>query len=327
MAVIFAGTELDAFIRSDGTCVASTFGVNTTRCREGIRVGSASGVNASYIQSPAFPVMTSFWYKMTWANAGSISSGTVFTEFRNAGGTPLFRLFASSVGVIQPQYWNGSAWTNIGSSFSISTGVGYVFDLKVIGGVTGSCELYQDGVLRSSGSANMSLVVDITHFRLYSSNNSSNTCTVSEIILADEPTIGWIYYSRPPVANGANTAWTGDFTAVDESGNDSTDFIESTTANQTETFQKAAVTMPVSGAVKAVTITGTIKNSATGPQNAQFVLRKGGVDYTSPTLSGVGLAYTPFYYTMNTDPSTTIAWASGDIASATVLEFGVKSIT
>ncbi len=330
MAIDFAGTELEAFIPSDANTVENSgnSGFNSSVVRCSIRVGN--GAIAHYVETPVTTSRTECWTHWDWWVGSSTSnSGSTLITLFNSSGTAVFRLQFTGSLSLQAQYWNGSAWTNIGSTYSISITTRYTFDLKLICGASGSFALYVNGTGSPvmSGSASMTAVDNIAKRRwnaCTSANGASNNFThLSQVIVSDVSTLGHLYYSKPPTANGANTSWTSDYTAVDEVVLSTADFIESTVAGDVETFTGAAISIPT-GVVKAVVVSTQSKNAASGPQNIQGCIRKGGTNYYSSNISGIGISYTPIQAIFETDPSTSTAWTLAD-AGAASLEFGVRS--
>jgi hypothetical protein len=121
--------------------------------------------------------------------------------------------------------------------------------------------------------------------------------------------------------NGAQTAWTGDYTLIDEVTFSDADGISSASGNDVETFTHST---DLEGyVILAVGLGVRGKKSATGPTGQQGVLRIGGSNYTSSTDT-LGSGFTAFCPIWTTNPATAGAW---DAAAAEALEFGVKSIT
>lgn len=328
MAIDFAGTEMEAFIASNAnvveiTSASGSYDTSVVRCA--IRVG-LGGVNSDYLETPSTTSRTTSWTHFEYWYGASVANA-YFIRLYNSSAAAVFQIIFSSVNNLQAQYWDGSAWVNIGTTYTLSLNTRNTYDLKLVCGSSGSFELWVNGTtLALSGSASMTAVDNIVKRRWYASTtsgSSSNNAFISQIIVSDASTIGHRYYSKPPTGNGANTAWTSDFTAVDETTLSQADFIESTTAGEIETFTGAAISIPT-GVVKAVVVSTQSKNAASGPQNVQACLRKGGTNYFSSNISGIGVNYSPIQAIFETDPSTSSAWTLSDAGAAT-LEFGVRS--
>ena len=325
MTVLFAGGECEAFVVSNAANVSEvttggTYDSTYSRCSIELRGGS------EWMESAVFAAQTTIWAHIEHYSGNTTGqSGLTVATLYNSSGTAVFRLQYTSTGVVQPQYWNGSAWTNIGTTISVSVSTRYIYDLKVVCGASGSFELYVGGTLQSSGSASMTSVNDIAKVRCHSGTTSaSNRHCFSQIIVATTSTVGWKYYLKPPTGNGANTAFTNDYTAVDETTLSDADYITSGVANDVETFTGAALSLG-SFIVKAVVVSMRAKNDGVAPVNVQAALRRGSTNYFSSNLS-INSGFGPALGIFETDPSTGVAWTASD-AGSSATEFGAKSIT
>lgn len=338
MTIYFAGGETEAFVVSssaqvaESTTTAASWDSAYARCSIRLSNGSAPSTS-DYAETPTLSAsLTTCWVHWEWYyNSTTGNSGSTMLTLYNSSATAVFRLQFTSAGVLQPQYWNGSAWTNLGSTFSISLAVKYTFDLKLVCGGSGSAEFYSGGILQVGvgGSASMTSVTNVQKVRWNNNTtngSNANQSQISQCIVADVSTVGWKFHLKPPTGDSStNTAFTGTFADVDETVLSTADFIQSSAANDVETFTGAALTLG-SGTVKAVVVSGLAKNSATGPQNLQFALRRGSTNYFSSSVSGISNGYLPFQNIWETDPSTSSTWTTANAGSAST-EFGVKSIT
>lgn len=320
MTILYAGGEDEAFTLGGsavGVTTASTF--DSTYARGSLSTGTSTGT----IDTPVFSSATTFWLHFDYyPNSGG--SGAQIIQLYNSSGTVVFKLNVASSLVIQPQYYNGAGFTNIGTTYTATSATRVVFDLKVVCGGSGSFELYANGTLVSSGSASMTSVDNIAKVRM-TSLQTNVASYFSQVICADVATVGWKLHLKPPTGNGANTAWTGAFGDVDEAVLSDADFISSAAANDIETYTGAALSLG-SGTVKGVVVSARAKNDGAAPQNLQLALRRGSTNYFSGNVSGIGAGYLPFQNIWETDPSTSAVWTAANAADAAT-EFGVKSIT
>lgn len=328
MNIDFAGTELEAFRNNSSFVVESTAAAGSwdSACVRCAILAGRGGYLTEYVETPdTTPRTTSWTHFEHWHGASVVNSW--FIRLYNSAGTVVFQIIYSAVNTLQAQYWNGSAFVNIGPTAPIIANNKYTFDLKVVCGAAGGFELWANGTtLILSGSASMAAVDNVVRRRWSPPTNnttSTNNLFISQVIVSEQCTIGHRYYSKAPTGNGANTGWTGDYTAVDEVVLSNADFIEGTVENSVETFTGPAVTIP-SGVVKAVVVSGQLKNSAGGPQNAQAALRKAGVNYFSANIAGVSTVYGPAQAIFHNDPGTGVGWALSDAVAAS-LEFGFKA--
>jgi hypothetical protein len=330
MTVFFAGGELEAFTSWDATSIevtniGATIPMDSTYARCAIRTGN-SNISA-YIETPDYTSATTSWTHFEFNPhilAGGIST---HTSWYNDVGTEVFRILRSPTGgqFWQCQYWSGSVWTNIGSTLNLTSFVTINVDVKIACGASGSFELYRDGVLMLSGSATMTAVTNIARVRFWCSQTTNlYGGYISQVICTDVPTVGWKLYTKPPTGNGANTAFTNDYTAVDELALNNADYIESTVANDIETFTGAALTL-TSGVVKGVVVSAKALTVAGAPANLQLAVRRGATDYFSAS-NALTVGFAPYINIWETDPSTAADWVRADAAAAAT-EFGVKSIT
>lgn len=330
MSILFAGTELDSFNRSSAAVQESTNSVatDTTYVRASVMLGDGSSTD--YADTLTIGGQTgTVWLHFDWMQDVSIRSSSIPLTYYNSSGTAVFQLLctATSPYTFQAQWWNGSAWTNIGSTFTVAGSTRVTFDIQLTLGSSGSFSLYlANSVITSASSVNLSAISNIDKIRFNScSPTTSRNTYVSQVIVSTASTVGYKFYSKPPTGNSSvNTAFTNDFTAVDETTLDDGDFIQSTSAGDVETYTHTAFTP--SGVVRAVVVSMRIKNDGSVPANAQAALRIGGANYFSANLSGIGLGYGAAQAIWETDPSTSAAWLSSAAGSGSN-EFGVKSVT
>jgi hypothetical protein len=149
---------------------------------------------------------------------------------------------------------------------------------------------------------------------------------VQQAIVANYSTIGHTVRRRTPTGNGTNTAWTGDYTAIDEYPISSNDMITTNTSNQSETYTAAALSLtPTGKVVKAVSVAASaMADDTSTTKTLRGVLRINGTDYVSPPMQGtLDSGYSGRMAIWDTNPATGSAWTdSSQISSA---EFGVKS--
>lgn len=327
MTILGAIAETEAVVST--TAVESTTAgrFDSARARCSIRPVGNTGAATDYFETPAFVGASSVTtFGLHWEYySGSLTSSNTLIQCYNSSGTAVFRLQITGSTTLQWQYWDGAAWQNIGSSYSLPTSTLLTLDLLLTCGGSGSFSFYVGGSLNTSGSASMTSVNNIAKVRFYAgiANNSANA-HYSQIIYADQATVGWKYHSKPPTADGANTAFTGTYADVDEAVLSDADYITSAVANDVETFTGAAMTLG-SGTVKAVVVSMRIKNNGVSPINAQAALRRSSTNYFSSNLPNISAGFGPALGIFETDPSTSAAWTAAN-ASSSATEFGVKAI-
>lgn len=335
MAILFAGGELEAFTQfgSASTDITMNNGrFDVAYARSAMAVGNGNA--ADNIATPIYAPLTTHWLHFEfWSDLAFISSGRTLVELRNNSAAPVFRLLflSATTSMIQPQYWNGTSWVDIGASCPYVSSLRIIVDLEVVCGASGSMRMFVNNSLVSSGSANMAAVNNIAQTRLFTIGAGNTNgfplfqSTFSQVIVADENTIGHVFHLKPPTAAGANAAFTGTFADVDEVGINDLDFIQSNNANEVETFTGPPLTISPDAVVKAVVVSARAKIGLGGPQNMQFALRRGGADYFGPNVTGIATGYAPFVGIFAQDPSTSASWTPANAAAAAT-EFGIKSI-
>jgi hypothetical protein len=318
MTIYFMGGEMTQFIPSDTVSEETTGGSarNNTFVRAAAR---AQGTSSAYIESLSIAFPDTFYCHADIARTSGVVTTQYPLVFRTAT-TDVFRLAATNT-TLQMQALISAVWTNIGSSVPVdlSNTAYQTIDLYVEGNdATGTATLYVAGTERATGVADLSAVTGLDVIRCYA---GSSPQALSQVIVASEPTIGWRLLTRYPNGAGATGNWTGDYTGVDETVYSDADFINSTTADQVETFTQTGPA--ISGYVpRAVGVYVRARRGASGPQNLQLALRASGTDYFSGNKA-LSVGYDCYGHIWETNPATTADWLSGAIDA---LQPGVKSI-
>ncbi len=271
-----------------------------------------------------------FWigcYLMKSGNANTSGFLILFdTTYSNTQGLFAIAQTGSNTGIYRLTYWNGSAWTAASAeTFTIGSGVLHRIDYHVkIANAGGVIELYLNGILTATGAIDDTRITDVVtgidkvEFGNFASG--LNRCQWSAMIFADEDTRAMYMAQRLPTGNGANTAWTGAFGDVDETGINDADFITSTTAGAKETFTHAA--LPAAWAtgftVEAVAINYRFSAGQNSGVVAKDLQRIGGTDYVGTSL-GSNAQIAPVQKLLAQNPATSADWTMAEAAS----EFGI----
>lgn len=326
MAILFGGTSLADFA-IEGATTAITSGVDTY-VSEGLEV--ASGANQGfYLDLPA--AETDFWiacYLKVSSGTGTPAMGLAVINTALGPTTPLFSISADQNSTTPKAfYWNGSTSVLFDTGASLASLVRWDIHVK-ISDTAGVFEVYRDGVLdmdftsvgvdtKLTSAANIDRVL----FRAVGVGQTD----YSGIIIADEDTRGLRLVQRLPNAAGAESGWTGAYTAIDETSFNDGDFITAATAGLTSTFGFADLpTEFAASPIAAVILAGRIQGSAVSPTSVQAVARVGGADYARATETPISTAFGPRQAIFASNPATLNEWAVSEINAA---EFGVKSIT
>jgi hypothetical protein len=285
--------------------------------------------DTSYSEQGYFGGLTTVWLHWYQQCTNNWGANTIMYVY-NAAGTNIFKVLSTGGGH-QCQYWNGTAFVNVGVSVPIS-GNTQRFDLHiVIAGASSLIELYRGGILLASTTfdgSNAAVAAGVDHWRVRACDSfAGGQGAVAEMITSDSPTINFRYSTRLPATLGSHQTWTGSGTIANVAKatiNDNT-FIQSPTAAQETTYKPAANTN-VSGA-QTILLTKIIirgRLDSTGPQNIAGMFTIASTDYFSSNIPlTFGFAGHPIVFA--NDPSTGVAWTPA-VAGGT-LEFGVRSAT
>lgn len=331
MAVYAVGGEADTYTLVSGSAFAheSTGGrFEANASRTSMLVTAAT----SEIRLPFNTSVSTFWAHMYLYQEALPASGADYIVFMNAAGTEgEYKVIMNTDGSWTFQKFKSAAWSTIGSTTAavavINNGAG-AFDFQVVRHLTaGTFNVFKDGVsIFSLTAADTDTDNTIGSVKFSGVTTNTRELNVSQVIIADESTVGWKLQTLYPDANGANTSWTGDYTAVDEAVYASGDFIETNTLNNIETYTASNINGAYSSYnVKAVVVASRASNdSGSAINDLQMVVRTSATNYTS---ANVGLTKDGQEYSVqavwNTNPNTTAAWTQSEVNG---LEVGVKAV-
>lgn len=259
------------------------------------------------------------------------SSAVPFITLYNASGQGVLRLYQSSLTVRRLQYWNGTAWTDIGSTFSMTSGARASIDIYCkIADSGGEFSIYVDSVLKATltGDTNLFSGSEVSYVEI-SPTHSTNSANQgwSQLICSTTDTRLMKLSTLRPSGAGSSSDWAGAYTDVDDVGfaNDA-DYITSGTANQISTFALSDLSTEAQALTPlAIVATGRGRRGSTGPQNVQLAIRTGGTVYAAANDPNIGASFGNFTQRVwDVNPNTSAAWTLSDVQA---LEAGVKSIT
>lgn len=327
MTIAFVGGEITSFSPSETQSGERVEAYDSTYARCSLRTIGAPGTPV--MLSPVFASVVDAWLHMDFATSpGSASIWVTHVSLFDSGGTERIRLQANSVAASLRILYNvGAGWVQAGADYGVNHHNRQTLDLNVLTNTaSGRIRLYNAGSLvLDTGVLNLSGISNIARLMFSGSPSlSPQTDTgvfCSQVIVADEPTIGWRLSTFVPTGNGANTAWSGTYADVDEIVYNDGDFISTAVADDIETFALTGLSIGTEE-VKAVAVTARARRNASGPQNLQLALRKGSTNYFSGTKA-LDVGFTPNINIWETDPATGIAWVPADVLT---LEAGVKAI-
>lgn len=329
MAVIAVGGEADTYTLVSGSAFAheSTAGryeSNASRTAMLITAG------ASEIRLP-FTGSTSFWLHFYAYQEGLPASAADAIVIMNSAGTEgEYKVIMNTDGSWTFQKFKSASWSTIGSTtaaVAVINNSAAAFDFQIVRHITtGTFNVFKDGVSIFSFSGDTDTDSVPASVKFTGTTTNTRELNISQVIVADESTVGWKLQTLYPDGNGANTSWTGDYTAVDEAVYASGDFIETNTLNNIETYTAANINAAYSSYnVKAVVVAARASNdSGSAINDLQMVVRTSATNYTS---SNVGLTKDGQEYSVqavwNTNPNTASAWTQSEVNA---LEVGVKAV-
>lgn len=329
MPLIFAGGEGDSFTITGLIGFSQTAGRFNAAWADGaFQWGSndTNGVVAGVFDAPVVTAWLHFeMYAQSILGNNTHPLATLFDDT----GQGVARIIGVDTGGYGVERWDGAAWQLIGSVIS---GVDELieFDLMVtlnasVGIVEGF--LNQVSIARFDGDTSGSPGTTVTDFNLTKASFlASNDQYISQIIGASESTIGWNLQTLRVDADGTETDWEGGaspFLNINEIGLVNTaEIIESGIALEISTFSVDNPTaLGVGKEIKGVVHAVSLRNQASGPQNAELVTRSGGVNHFHGNLA-IGTGYTQHNLVLEDDPFTGSPWL---IANVDVMQPGLRS--
>lgn len=246
----------------------------------------------------------------------------------------LFRIVTvdtvASSGSQKAQYWNGSAWTDIGTFSTCLTGLtAQRIDIHwKIADSGGEFTVYVGGTSEVSMTGDTKFTADTTidTFTLGGVDTGSNHAYAYPVVIADADSRGLELAGYQPVSNGNYTEFTGGEPEVDGWLNGSTsDFAVGDANGERMTLNFSDIDVfPYTGySVAATAIVFLAKAQSDPGLYIKPLMRKSSTDYNpSGSFQPGSPVETAFAYTMLTDPSTGSAWA--DQAAVNDAEFGLE---
>jgi hypothetical protein len=317
VTIYFMGGELSSFIPSSSSVTESTatsggtFDSSFSRC---YMSGGASAL--TYYASPAIAVPDEFYCHAYLRRKPNLGSSTYTLLSFWASSVEVFRI-ESTATTLQMKALIGAVMTTVGSPLAWDTGVLEHVDLYVDGNTaSGTATLYFGGTERITAAADLSSVTGIDEVR------GEYSAIASQVIIADEPTIGWRLLTRYPNGAGAATAWTGGYTDVDEAVCDDGDFCNSSTNGQVEQFTQTGPAI-TGYTVRAVGVYARAKKGGSGPTNLQIGIRVSSTDYFSASKA-LSVGYSAYGEIWEQNPATTADWLNTAIDA---IQPSIKAVT
>ncbi|AMK18690.1 hypothetical protein K663_11555 [Sphingobium sp. MI1205] len=268
--------------------------------------------------------LTECWlHAITYAGAWDDDQNDYIVLVKDTSANNVFRVYTTSPGVFWAQYWNGSAWTSVGSSWTITGGQSsYAIYLKT-GASGANFIVLVDGVIKASGTMGTA-TVDVKTI-VWGTPDNNLAGYFSELVVEDAnlSTVGVVVETEAPTGAGGDATGTGAYTDVDEAPLNDTDIITFGAAGERNSFTSPARTSTLA-LVRGVGVAARAKRDASGPQNMKFYLKIGGTRYYSPDIA-LTTGFDAYQYVWALNPATSAAWTSTD-ANDAALEWGVEAV-
>lgn len=313
-------------------------------CTINASAGRRSG-GAMQISNNASQVMT----KVLGAAKSTLIFGAAFLHnavpnanyelirFRD-GATDQVSLVFESTGKLSVRRGTAGGTVLATSTNALTSGFHYIEFKATLHNTTGAFEVRVDGSLMAGLSATG---VDTTS----TANNSADTLllgtvsgsgltqTYDDLYVCDDQGSAANNFlgdcridPQYPTSDGANQTWTPStgtthYTLVDETTPNTTDYVESSTAGQKDTYGMGDITHTPLSIIGVQVNIAALKDDA-GARSIKPVTRSGGTDY-SGTEQALSTAQVYYREIRETDPATSAAWTKTGVNAA---EFGVECV-
>lgn len=324
MAVLFAGTEPEAFLASGNvgwSTTAAAFDADYSR--------GASVVDSATTATANVGSRNEVWAQARFRLTSASGTGSILVV-RDSSGAPLAGVRGISGTLVAFHSSSASARIDIAPTVVYVTGTAYFVTLHVKWVAVNQLlvEFFFDGALISSATVTHAWIASKKPAQAEFTGNAaaSSPTNFSEAVVTDtEDPRGWRVSTLSPNGNGALGEWAGSYVDVDEIGlPDDNDFISSDTAGQIELFAMSNLSAPAQNMTPvAVALSTRARVGTGGPQNIQPGIRVGGANFFGGNLSGLTPVFGPAPVAVwDTNPATSGPWSVADIQN---LETGYKS--
>lgn len=317
MARYFAGNTLASFYRVSTATVESTLSArfNSAFVSSSIFIDSTN----DYIETPPFASAATgtVWFHFEFYLGNATTGHTAMAVLLN-GSTGVFRVSQVSSSTMKMQYWNGTAWTDTGSTFSFTNGTLQRMDVRVDLG--SGAEVFLNGTSVASGSGWTGGGTSVTKLQLRCPS-FSNQIYYSQVMVADYDLRDSRFMAL--ALNGNSTANAGAASGlvsdINETVlNEATSISIGTSGNKAGQTH-AALTVPTGYLVGALVFNarGRVNGAIT---DGKLGVRSGGVNYSS-SGKGYTAGFEPRVHIVESDPATgTLFTQAGVNAAETYLE-------
>lgn len=327
MAILWAATSIADAAFISGATVNLVSGNISVDVSEGIATDAAQ-----FVLSPVFPAQSDFWFSETSyfnrSGGGTPTGDNQLIAFTLADGTSVFRVRIENTAppwrLLAEKRTGPTTWALLGSGVLTFINTRSRIDAKVKLGSSGEFKLYVNGTLNIdfSGDTLPDTGPLVSRVRLGGPGGTSTWSAHSGVIVADEDTRPMTFVQRLPNGNGAHADWNGSYTAIDETGINDADYIDTADTGDISTFTFAALPVGMeSRNVVALVLSGRARSSG-GIAEIEGVARVGSTDYTRPSKFEASPQFTNQQWQFSANPATGQLWLGSEINAA---QFGVKA--
>jgi len=313
---IFGGASIQSVVTRTGT-----YALQCTNAGPGSFAFVTMGAPGPFGSEAVFTT-TNLYSRFYFQPAALPLSEQVFHEVVASGGALKFRLTLNPTGTISAY---DSALTLLGTSTQTITAAAWNFIQVYTGtGVAGNYEIRLGGVTILSGIANLTAFTN-SFIRLGRAANLTPevvTFYYDDISLDDAefPGPARILLSRP-IADGAFTAWTGDWTTIGNIPPSGAIFNSTAVSNAAESVDiQTALTIGLSDQVRCVKPFNITRRSVGGPASVISRTVYNGFSYNTSAFIFVATSYDMFAQVWDRIPGTTQPWV---ISAFNAIEPGV----
>jgi len=264
----FFASELADFNATSGASTAYESGtaeIRTSYARKGVTVDYAS--TTGFAEGWLSPPVSTLWcgFRMTLTMGETGGQGRPFFEYWDDSTLRLAVVMPTNSSAFQlVSYQDGVTPTVLATGTrtytTTSIGAANKIDIFVDYKVAGRFKVYMNGALMVDyeGDVTGGYSTTLSRFRLRNpaSTVSGNRASYSEVIASSRDTRLLNLVSLYPTGNGANSEWTGSYTAVNKTTTDEATYISSDTPDQVSSFATKDLPVGTSHKVQAVKVIG-----------------------------------------------------------------------
>ena len=271
--------------------------------------------------SPMSEVWVHFEIDATGSSTSAVDNPPILLGH---SGTPLFRLLPTNA-VYAMEYWNGSTWVALSGTNTKTSDVLTRHDIHIVmENSAGVIEWYVDDTLIASYYADTiwTAATQLNYFQLQSNLASGFFTVFSQIILADESTIGCKVFTHQITADGAVTQFTGSFADYNMNAR-SIPRVDTMLYTTTDGAVETGVVenlLTTSLYIRGVQVTALGRRSGGSLSKLNAVLRSSAANYFSDDAT-LGYGNTRASKLWTTDPATGVDWTTSGVNA---MEVGVR---